>query len=126
MPQHYNEVHLIGNLTSEVEKRYTNNDVALAEFGLAVNNNYKDDDTMFIDVTCWRQEAENAEEYLNKGQSVFVEGQLNFDQWEDEDGYNSKHSINATNVIFLHDSNRGQNSNDEPDVDDVEEDDFAF
>lgn len=125
MPQHFNSVNLLGNLTREPELRYTPNNTAVADFGLAVNNPYtqNDDDTVFIDVTVWNKGAENASEYLDKGQSVFVDGRLEFEKWESDDGTkNSKISVTAENVIYLHDGGAEAQGQSEPDevLDDVE------
>ena len=42
--------------------------------------------TCFVDVVAWGRQAETAAEYLKKGSPVFVEGRLQFDQWESQQG----------------------------------------
>lgn len=84
-----NKVHLIGNLCRDPEVRYTPGGTAVGDLGLAVNSRVKSgtewkDEVTFIDVTCWAQSAEYAQKYLAKGASVFVEGRLQLDTWDDK------------------------------------------
>ena len=105
----YNRVILVGNLTRDVELKYTPSGVAIAKFGLATNRNYKDNTTgemkqevMFIDITVFGRSAEVANQYLKKGKRVLIEGRLVFDQWIDSSGQKrSKHSIIAEKIQFM-------------------------
>jgi single-strand DNA-binding protein len=105
----FNRVILIGNLTRDVELRYTPNGTAIAKFGLATNRTYKDNVTgenkqevMFIDITVFGRSAEVANQYLSKGRKVLIEGRLVFEQWVDPQGQKrSKHSIVAERVQFM-------------------------
>ena len=105
----YNKVILVGNLTRDVELRYTPNGTAIAKFGLATNRTYKDSVTgenkqevMFIDITVFGRSAEIANQYLGKGRKVLIEGRLVLDQWVDQNGQKrSKHSVVAEKVQFM-------------------------
>jgi len=105
----FNKVILIGNLTRDVELRYTPNGTAIAKFGLATNRTFKDNVTgenkqevMFIDITVFGRSAEVANQYLAKGRRVLVEGRLVYDQWVDSSGQKrSKHSIVAERLQFM-------------------------
>jgi len=105
----YNKVILVGNLTRDVELKYTPSGTAIAKFGLATNRTYKDSVTgenkqevMFIDITVFGRSAEVANQYLAKGRKVLVEGRLVLDQWVDSTGQKrSKHSIVAEKVQFM-------------------------
>ena len=85
-----NKVMLIGNLTRDPEVKYTPKGTAIAELGLAINRNYttesgeKREETTFVDVEMWGRLAEIAGEYLKKGRSVFIEGRLKLDTWDDK------------------------------------------
>ena len=87
-----NKVLLIGNLTRDPELRYIPSGTAVTDFGLAINNVWtgkdgqKHEDVTFVDVTLWARQAELASEYLTKGRSVFIEGRLQLDQWQDKEG----------------------------------------
>ena len=103
-----NKVFLIGRLTRDPELRYTPNGTAVADLRLAVNDNYSDRDgkrvdrTLFVDVVAWQRQAETASEYLSKGSSMFVEGRLQMDEWENKEGEKrSKIRVVARNIQFL-------------------------
>ena len=108
MAANLNKTMLIRNLTRDVELKYTTSGAAVANFGLAVNRTYtnsdgeKVDDVCFIDVVAWNRLAEIAGEYLSKGSPIFVEGRLQMDSWEQEDGQKrSKLKVVAQNIQFL-------------------------
>ncbi len=87
-----NTVTIIGNVTRDPELRYLTSGTALASFGVAWNNRYKDrngdqvEDTSFFDVTCWRDLADNVSESISKGDRVIVYGKLEQRSWETQDG----------------------------------------
>lgn len=92
----YNRVILMGNLTRDVQLKYTPSGTPVTEIGLAVNDRRKGqngewvDETTFVEVTFWGRTAEVASEYLSKGSPVFVEGRLKLDTWEKEGQKHSK------------------------------------
>ncbi len=91
----YNLVILVGNLTRDVELKYTQNQLAIGKFGLAVNdrvkrNNEWVDEATFVDITLFGRTAEIANEYLSKGSSVLIEGRLKLDTWETDGQKRSK------------------------------------
>ena len=92
----FNRVILLGNLTRDVELRYTPGGTAVTDIGLAVNDRRKNqagewvEETTFVDVTFWGRTAEVASEYLSKGAPVFVEGRLKLDTWESDGQKRSK------------------------------------
>ena len=88
----YNKVILVGNLTRDPELRHTPSGAAVTDLGLAVNRtwtdrntNQKNEETTFVDVTCWSRTAEIACEYLRKGRPVLIEGRLQMDEWSDKE-----------------------------------------
>ncbi len=104
-----NKVFLIGNLTRDPQLRYTPSGAAVADLGMAVNRKFKGqdgswkDDVCYVNLTAWGKTAENAAEYLSKGRSVFVEGRLKFDQWDDKQSgqKRSKLSVVVESLQFL-------------------------
>lgn len=104
---HLNNVVVMGNATRDVEtKEFNGNKVA--NFTVASNRAYKnkntgefDQETCFIDVSCWGYAAQKAEDQIKKGQPVLVSGRLKLDRWESENGTRQKHSIVADKVISL-------------------------
>ncbi|MGB9597451.1 MAG: single-stranded DNA-binding protein [Candidatus Poribacteria bacterium] len=87
-----NKVFLIGNLTRDVDLRYSPTGVAVARMGLAVNRYYqgqdgeKKEETCFVDVVAFGKTAEICNTYLSKGKQVFFEGRLSFRTWETPEG----------------------------------------
>jgi single-strand DNA-binding protein len=92
----FNRVILVGNVTRDIELKYTGSGTAVTDLGLAVNDRRKTatgewvDETTFIDVTLWGRTAEVASEYLSKGAPVLVEGRLKLDTWETDGQKRSK------------------------------------
>ena len=87
----YNKVMLMGNLTRDIELKYTTGNNAVANLALAVNRRYRANDEMkeettFVDCEAWGKTAENLSKYLSKGSPVFLEGRLKLDEWQDRDG----------------------------------------
>jgi single-strand DNA-binding protein len=114
-----NNVILIGNLTRDPELRYTPKGTAVAEIGLACNRRYKSghgelqEEVTYIDITFWGSLAETVSKYLEKGRSVYVEGRLKLDQWDDKDTgkKRSKLSVVGEQCQFLGSKNQGDQSN---------------
>ena len=104
----YNRVLLMGNLTRDIELKYTPSNQAVATIGIAVNRRYKGKDgdmveeTTFVDCDAWGRTAEVMNQYLSKGKPVFIEGRLKLDQWQDKDGSNrSKLKVVIENFQFI-------------------------
>jgi single-strand DNA-binding protein len=85
-----NKVMIIGNVTRDPEIKYTPKGSAVVDIGIAVNRTFtpeggeRREETTYIDVTLWGRTAETAAEYCKKGRSVYVEGRLQLDSWEDK------------------------------------------
>ena len=92
----FNRVILLGNLTRDIELKYTQSGLAVTEIGLAVSDRRKNqagewiEETVFVDVTLWGRTAEVASEYLSKGSPILIEGRLKLDTWESEGQKRSK------------------------------------
>ena len=88
----YNRVILMGNLTRDPELKILDNDNAVCNFGMAMNEYYTNKDgekvetACFVEVEAWGRQAEVVHEYCTKGSPLFIEGSLKLDQWENEDG----------------------------------------
>ena len=104
----YNKVILEGNLTRDIEIRYTPSGTAVGNTGIAVNRRYKTatgeqkEEVMFIDLTLFGRTAEIAHQYLRKGRNVLVDGRLVLEQWTAQDGSKrSRHSVTVENLQML-------------------------
>lgn len=111
-----NRVMLMGNLTRDPELRYTPNNTAVANLGLAINRRWRDqqgqqqEETTFVDCEAWGRTAETLNQYLKKGRPVYLEGRLRLDQWQDKDGNNrSKLKVVVDTFQFI-DSRQGGGS----------------
>lgn len=125
----YNRVVLVGNLTRDVELRYTPNNTAVTEISIAVNERVKrneqwTDEVHYFDITLWSRLAEIAAEYLSKGSSVLIEGRLKLDRWEQDGKNRSKIKIIGEKMQMLSSRSGGGNgassdasSHDESEVD---------
>lgn len=82
---------LMGNVTRDIELRYTPKGTAVADLGMACNrvrtgdDGQKIEEVTFVDVTLWGRQAELANQYLGKGRPVFIEGRLQMDSWTDKE-----------------------------------------
>lgn len=92
----FNRVILVGNITRDIDLKYTPSGLPVTEIGLAVNDRRKTqsgewvEETTFVDVTLWGRTAEVASEYLSKGSPILVEGRLKLDTWETDGQKRSK------------------------------------
>lgn len=87
----FNRVILAGNLTRDPELRYTPKGLAIAQFGLAINRAWRDQETnelkeevTFVDVDAFGRTAENIGQYMKKGSPILIEGRLKLDTWDDK------------------------------------------
>lgn len=103
-----NSVCIIGNLTRDVEVRYTPGGTAVCDITVAVNGRKKvgdqwQDVATFVDVTLWGNTAENAAKYAGKGRPVGITGELQTDSWEDKQTgqKRSKLKVKCNELKFL-------------------------
>jgi len=103
-----NKVFLMGNLTRDPELKYIPSGTAVADFSIAINRFFKNkegtktEDTCFVRVVVWANQAESCAKYLSKGRPVFIEGRLQSRSWEDKDGQKrSAMEVVAERVQFL-------------------------
>ena len=86
-----NSVQILGNLTKDVEVRYTKSGKAVATFTVAASNTYIDsngetkEQTAFINCVAWGKQGESLQQY-RKGNRLFVEGRLQTRSYEAQDG----------------------------------------
>jgi single-strand DNA-binding protein len=86
-----NSVTLVGNITRDLELRYTANGRGVASFGLAVSRRYQvngewQEQTSFFNVVVWGTTGENAAASLGKGSRVIVTGRLEQREYTTRDG----------------------------------------
>ena len=103
-----NKVILVGNLGKDPEVRHLENGAVVANVTLATTESYKDktgnrvDITEWHDLEMWDGLAKIAEQYLTKGKTIYVEGRIKSDTWQDEQGNNRKRTkIRVQNMTMI-------------------------
>ncbi|MFC0188462.1 single-stranded DNA-binding protein [Fictibacillus aquaticus] len=85
-----NRVVLVGRLTADPQLKYTPNGVAVANFTLAVNrpfsNQQGEKEADFINCVVWRKPAESASQYLKKGSLAGVDGRMQTRSYDNNQG----------------------------------------
>lgn len=109
-----NKVMLIGNLTRDVEVRYTPSGTAVATFGLATNRSWssgdggeRQEEVQFHRIVAWSKLAEICGQLLFKGRKIFIEGRLQTRKFTGQDGQQREITeIVAENMMILDTKNR--------------------
>lgn len=98
---------IMGNITRDIELRYTPKGTAVTDLGVACNRRIKQgeewvDETTFVDVTVWGSSAEFVSKYFSKGKSIFIEGRLQMDTWTDQQSGKQRYKLKVIgeNVQF--------------------------
>jgi single-strand DNA-binding protein len=87
-----NKAIVLGNLGRDPELRHTASGKAVATLRLATNEQWNDqagerqERTEWHSVVVWGRQAENCNQYLKKGRTVYVEGRLQTRKWQDKEG----------------------------------------
>jgi single-strand DNA-binding protein len=135
MSRGLNKIMIIGHLGRDPEMRYTPKGRPVTNFSLATSRSWKTSDgerreeTEWFNVVAWGSLAEICNEYLAKGQQVYVEGRLQTRQWEDDEGQKRKTvEIVAKEMIMLGDRKKSASTEDDSLNDEFldEEDEFPF
>lgn len=111
----FNKVILVGNLTRDIELRYSQGGMGIAKTAIATSrkfttNGEKKEEVCFVDITFFGRSAEVANQYLRRGSKILVEGRLSFEQWVDQNGQKrSKHSVVVETMQML--DSKGDNQN---------------
>ncbi len=98
-----------GRLTRDVELRYSPKGTACAELDLAINRKWKSEtgeekeEVTFVNVSVFGRAAENVAQYCRKGSTVFIEGRLRLETWDDKqtNQKRSKLKVVAESVQFV-------------------------
>ena len=140
MSRGLNKVMIIGHLGRDPEMRYTPSGRPVTTYSVATSRSWKTsdgekrDETEWFNIVAWGNLAEICNQYLTKGQQVYIEGRLQTRRWEDDDG-NRRTTVEivANQMIMLGDRKKKDTST-EPTIDEEvfatndegEEDAFPF
>jgi single-strand DNA-binding protein len=96
-----NHITIMGRLTKNPEMRRTGSGVAVTSFTLAVDRDFGEKETDFIECVAWRNTAEFMDKHFSKGRLAVVSGRLQIRSWQDKDGNKRKTAeVVAENVYF--------------------------
>lgn len=107
-----NKAILMGRLTRDPELRYTQSNIPVSSFTLAVdrgysrNNDSGQQNTDFINIVAWRNTAEFVSKWFRKGQLVAVSGRIQVRNWQDRDGNNRTTTEIVADECFFAESKR--------------------
>lgn len=103
-----NRVNISGNLTRDPELRSTQSGMAVLQFGVAVNDRRKsqqtgewEDHPNFIDCAMFGTRAEKLAPYLAKGTKVAIDGKLRYSSWEKDGQKRSKLDVAVDEIEFM-------------------------
>ena len=98
----FNQVTIGGRITQDLELKSTTNGTPVLNFSIAINEKRGEEErTVFVDITTWKDVAENTAKYMKKGQPVLVSGRLSQDTWEDHGHSRTKLFVTGERVVFL-------------------------
>ena len=124
-----NKVMIIGHLGRDPEMRYTPSGRPVTTFSVATNRSWstadgeRRTDTEWFNVVTWNKLAEICNQYLTKGQQVYIEGRLQTRRWEDSNGTRHTSVEVVANEMTILGDRRGS---DEIDDEEPIEDEFPF
>ena len=116
----FNKAILMGRLTRDPEKRYTQSNTTVAVFTLAIDRDRTDQSgqrqTDFIDCVAWGRQAEFVCKWFTKGVLAVVYGQIQSRNWEDKHG-NKRTSIEVkVDELQFGESKKSRESGSAPNV----------
>ena len=101
-----NRITIMGRLTGDPVLRYTQSQTPVASFSLAVERDFKNNETDerevdFINCVSWRNAADFVTKYFKKGSMAVVSGRLQIRNWKDKDGNNRQSAEVVTDNIYF-------------------------
>ena len=116
-----NRVILMGRITQDLELKTTASGIPVTSFSIAVDRNYvkqgEERKTDFINIVCWRKQAEFVCRYFEKGSMIALEGQLQTRTYQAKDGSNRYVTeVVADSVSFTGEKREQSNNGYQPNV----------
>lgn len=106
-----NHITLMGRLTKDPELRYTSNNTPVASFCLAVERDFGEKQTDFIECVAWRQIGEFISKYFAKGNMIAVSGRLQIRDWNDKDGNKRRSAEVVVESAYFCESKKDRDDN---------------
>ena len=96
-----NRITIMGRLTRDPELRYTQSQTPVASFTLAVDRDFGEHQTDFIDCVAWRNTAEFVSKYFAKGMMAIADGSLQLRDWTDNNGNKRRNAEVIVSSIYF-------------------------
>jgi len=102
-----NKVFLMGNLTRDPDLKYAPSGDAIVNISIAMNRSWKGKDgetkeeVTYAEIVMFGKRAEVINQYFGKGDPIFIEGRLKFEQWETAEGKRSALKVTAEDFQFI-------------------------
>lgn len=103
-----NHTCIAGRLTKDPELRRTNNGTSVTSFTIAVDRDFGDKETDFIECVAWKNTADFVSKYFTKGRMAIVSGRLQFRNWTDKDGNKRKVAEVVADQVYFGDSKKDE------------------
>ena len=133
MSRGLNKVMVIGNLGKDPEMRYTPGGRPVTSFRVAASRSWKTADgeprteTEWFNIVAWGNLAEICNQYLKRGQQVYIEGRLHTRHWEDPEGNKrSSTEVVANEMVMLGDRKESTTTPDDEFSSEQMDDEFPF
>lgn len=107
-----NTITIMGRLTRDPELRYTQSNTPVASFTLAVDRDFGEKQTDFIDCVAWRGTGEFVDKYFSKGSMAAVAGRLQIREWTDNNGSKRRSAEVVAEHVYFGESKRREASAD--------------
>ena len=120
MARTINKVELLGRVGTDPEMKYTPNGTAVTNLRLATDRYRRDgeDATDWHTVIVWGKTGEAVNQYVQKGQRIYVAGRLVQSTWDGEDGQRRyRTEVHTQEVVFLDSNGNGNGASDDGDED---------
>ena len=108
----YNKVVLIGNVVKDIETKEVGSS-SVSRIRLAVDDPFREKNTVYIDCEAWGDQASFAQKWLKKGSGIIVDGRLCMDSWEKDGKKDSKIFVKAQEIRFSNVGQKSEKSNQE-------------
>lgn len=102
----------LGNITRNLELKYTTNNKAILETNIAIKRGFTDE-TDFINIQVWGKQAENLAKYCGKGSKIAIEGELRVDSFDGRDGKKVYKTYIYVNSVEFLDTKKKENKAEE-------------
>lgn len=105
-----NRITIMGRFVRDPELKYTASNTAVTSFTLAVERDFGEKKTDFIDCVAWKQTAEFVCNYFHKGSLAVASGRLQLRDWEDQNGNKRRNAEVVVDSIYFGESKRTDDS----------------